>query len=192
MSRRDRFLHQPRFRDWNWVETNWFCFVVPEEAMVGHLRLVWRPTLGVVGANVFVYSNRGLNATGALADDTHEDRFAMSMPPPNLDDYRLHNGISVRQAEAFQRWEVRYDGIDGTGFDLEYTALMPPVEVGETTVPGAGEGYGRVARTIEKVSTNAFSCNGFVDWDYQGEPGIGEYRWHWGVRELREWLAEHQ
>ena len=85
MSRRDRFLHQPRFRDWNWVETNWFCFVVPEEAMVGHLRLVWRPTLGVVGANVFVYSNRGLNATGAMADDTHEDRFAMSMPPPNLD-----------------------------------------------------------------------------------------------------------
>ena len=322
LNRRDRFLHEPRFRDWNWVETNWFCFFVPDEAMVGHLRSLWRPTLGIVGANVFVYSNRGLDATGALANDMHEDRFAMPMPPHNLDDYRLDNGIAVRQTEAFHRWEVRYDGNDGTVFDLEYTALMPPVEVGEIKVVGAGEGFGsiqrsdaalshghidqtlhvsgevvvngirfgvdcavnrdhswgprresvarlgcgnfddghwgddfhflvqtrndtpdscvvthgyllddgdivriaegtgrfeldgyrttglvyeivdergrhhriegRVARTIEKVSTNAFSCNGFVDWSYEGEPGIGEYRWHWGVRELRDWLAKKE
>ena len=96
LSRRDRFLHEPRYRDWNWVETNWFCFFVPAEKMVGHLRTLWRPTLGVVGSNVFVYSNRGLDASGALADDMHEDRFAMPMPPHNLDDYRLDNGIAVR------------------------------------------------------------------------------------------------
>ena len=70
----------------------------------------------------------------------------MPMPPHNLDDYRLDNGIAVRQTEAFHRWEVRYDGTDGTVFDLEYTALMPPVEVGETAVAGAGEGFGSIQR----------------------------------------------
>ena len=117
LSRRDRFLHEPRYRDWNWVETNWFCFFVPAEKMVGHLRSIWRPTLGIVGANVFVYSNRGLDALGRWPTTCTRDRFAMPMPPHNLDDYRLDNGIAVRQTEAFGRWEVRYDGIDGTVFD---------------------------------------------------------------------------
>ena len=43
---------------------------------------------------------------------------------------------------------------------------------------------------VEKVSTNSASCNGVTRWSYEGETGWGEYRWHWGVNELRRWLRE--
>nr|MCQ3811312.1 hypothetical protein [Acidimicrobiia bacterium] len=94
--------------------------------------------------------------------------------------YLLDGGDIVRIAEGTGRFELD-----------EYRTKALVYEIADER--GRHHRFeGRVARTIEKVSTNAFSCNGFVDWDYQGEPGIGEYRWHWGVKELREWLAARE
>ena len=320
LRRRDRFFHEPRYRDWNWVETNWFSFLVPERRLCGHARALFRPTLGVAESNVFAYSGAGAGLPGVLGMDVHEDRHAMPMPPANLDRYALPNGLSVVQTAPFERWEVRYDGLDGTVFDLRLEALMPPVEVGETAVAEAGEGFGSIQRSapdlsvghidqtlwveghveiggeriavdfaanrdhswgprrenvarfgcgnfddghfgrdfhflvqtrndslergevthgylldrgevlrlkrgegryeldghrtvalvyevedergcehrfageplaiVEKVSTNSYSCNGVTRWTRDGETGWGEYRWHWGVAELRRRLLD--
>jgi hypothetical protein len=318
LRRSDRFLHEPRYRDWNWVETNWFCFYVPELAMCGHLRALFKPTLKIVESNVFSYSRQGLPASTVLAMDLHDERHGMTMPTDNLDAYTLENGMKVRQTVAFQEWEVRYEDRDGNVVDLHLKALMPPVEVSETKVEQSGEGFGSIQRTdpnlvthghidqmldvkgevriqgqrhavdfpaprdhswgprresvkmgcgnfddghigdfhflfqtrndtlersevthgylldggevlrlvrgegrysldgyrttgleyevedergrthlirgepeaiVEKVATNSYSVNGATRWHYGGESGFGEYRWHWGVSELREWLA---
>ncbi|MCE2392906.1 MAG: hypothetical protein J4G09_15795 [Proteobacteria bacterium] len=54
------------------------------------------------------------------------------MPRANLDRYDLASGISVRMLEPFERWQVRYEGIHDTRFELEFRAMMPPVHVSET------------------------------------------------------------
>ena len=320
LRRRDRLLHEPRYRDWNWLETNWFTFLVPEEHLCGHVRAMFHTTLGIVSSNVFAYSGHAVGGPTVLDMDVHEDRHAMPMPGDNLNRYVLPNGLRVEQTEPFERWHVRYDGLDGSVFDLELRALMPPVEVSETRVEHAGEGFGSIQRhdpdaplamghidqtmavtgevviggrripvdfpanrdhswgprreaiarfgcgnfddghfgedfhflfqtrqdslergevthgylldhgeilrlargegryeldrhrttalvyevedergrshrfvgepvnTVEKVATNSFSCNGVTRWSYAGQVGWGEYRWHWGVSELRAWL----
>jgi len=321
LRRSDRFFHPPRYRDWNWVETNWFAFYIPELAMCGNLRALFQPNLGIVASNNFAYSQNGLPATTVLAMDMHEDRCNMTMPASNLDAYELENGLKVRQTRPFEAWEVRYESREGDVVDLHYEALMPPVEVSETKVEQAGEGFGSIQRsdpdlvlhghidqmlaakgevriqgkrhgvdfaaprdhswgprresvpmgcgnfddghigdfhflfqtrndtltrgevthgylldggevvrlikgegryaldryritaleyevedergrthvitgtpevTVEKVATNSYSVNGATRWEYGGETGFGEFRWHWGVSELREFLLRTQ
>ena len=151
LSRRDRFLHQPRFRDHSWGSR--------------------RESVPRLGCGNF--------DDGHCGDDGH----LLVQTGNDIPDscvvthgYFLDGGNIVGIAEGTGRFELD-----------DYRTTAPVYEIADEW--GRHHRFeGRVARTIEKVSINAFSCNGFVDWDYQGEPGIGEYRWHWGVKELREWL----
>lgn len=36
-------MHEPRYRDWNWVESDWFSFLIPEERLCGHMRALMPP-----------------------------------------------------------------------------------------------------------------------------------------------------
>lgn len=130
---RDMWFHEPRYRDYTWLETNWFSWLIPEERMRGHIRAAFRTNLGVVESTAFVFSGDDPSA-GPMGADFDAAHNHVPMPPQNLNHYDLASGLSVRMVKPMQEWHVRYDGPNDTVFDLKYEALMPPVLVSETGV----------------------------------------------------------
>jgi len=135
---RDAKFHEPFFAEPMWAETNWFSFVIPEEKISAHVRVVFRSNQQVVASQIIVYSGFCDSNIDALY---LQERGHMPMPPVNLNNYSLENGLSVKMTEPMKKWTVKYQGIHDTFFDLQAEAITPPLETSETKVAGSREGY---------------------------------------------------
>ncbi len=147
---RDAYFHTPAYRDPTWTETNWFGFFVPEVNMRGSVYMLFRPNVGVVRSLVLVYSRE---CESVLDLDYIDDRVHMPIPPGNLDEYRLDNGVWVKMKRALNEYSIRFDGRFDTHFDLHLTAMMPPVAIQEIRVSGSGPGYAVFQRTDDAMQT---------------------------------------
>jgi hypothetical protein len=132
---RDALFHQPGYRNPEWLETNWFSFLVPERNLRASIYAGFRTNLGVVFSHVTIWNEH----CASVLDVAHRDaRVHLPMPPGNLDRYDLANGLSVTMTDPGQRWLVRYsDGAD-VSFDLEITGIMRPVSSHEMLVADDG------------------------------------------------------
>jgi hypothetical protein len=137
ITRSDMYFHQPRYRDYRWLETNAFTFTVPAAHMRGHIRSAFRTNLGVVESSIMVFSSGDRN-TGAFDCDYTDVRHHVPIPPQNLDRYDLLSGLSVRMTKPLEEWTLRYDGAYDTVFDLHLRALMPPLHICETGTKDEG------------------------------------------------------
>lgn len=129
---REALLHQPVYGDPDWVETNWFPFLVPERNLRGHVYAAFRTNVGVVMSLVAIWSR---DCEILLDTDYYDHRVHLPMPASNLDDYRLRNGLHVRMDEPLQRWTISYRGFNDMRLELEATALMPAVTSHDTQLP---------------------------------------------------------
>lgn len=131
VKRSDAYFHAPRYRDYRWLETNWFSWLIPEKAMRCHVRCAFRTNLNVVESLCFVFDNPDPNA-GHLGVRYHDVRSHVPMPVTNLDRYSLESGVRVEMTKPLEEWTLRYDGGADTTFDLVYKAMMPPVLTSES------------------------------------------------------------
>jgi hypothetical protein len=131
VQRSDLYFHEPRYRVYRWLETNWFSWLIQEKAMRGHMRFAFRTNMDVVECMTFVYDQPSPTAGefGVLYTDTKSH---VPMPATNLDKYELLSGHRVEMTKPMQEWQIRYDGLADTVFDLHLEAMMPPVHVAET------------------------------------------------------------
>jgi hypothetical protein len=128
----DALFHQPAYRNADWLETNWFSFLVPERKMRGLIYVGFRTNIGVVFSSVCIWSQECRN----LADADYWDaRVHLPMPPQNLDHYTLANGLTVRMDEPLQRYTIDYEGSRGTRLHLEQRGLMPTISSNATRLP---------------------------------------------------------
>jgi hypothetical protein len=132
----DDLFHQPRVGEPEWLETNWFSFLVPERAMVGHIYAGFRLNLGVVFSEVMIYS-RGAKSKGEY--DYYDSRIHLPLPDANLDSYRLRNGLAVQVLEPLKTYGIRYEGLHDTSLDLRLTGLTVPVDSADTRLPGGAD-----------------------------------------------------
>ncbi|MBJ20944.1 MAG: hypothetical protein GY910_03405 [bacterium] len=138
VKRSDLYFHEPRYRDYRWLETNWFTWIIPEQAMRGHIRCAFRTNMNVVECMTFVYDQPNPTA-GEFGVRYSETKSHVPMPPTNLDKYELLSGHKVEMTEPMREWHVRYDGAADTFFDLHLEAMMPPVHVAETSTNSQAE-----------------------------------------------------
>lgn len=137
LSQRDMFFHEPRYRDYRWLETNCYTFTIPEARMGGHIWNGFRTNLNVVASHIFVWDSANPNASAP--DIAYEDsRNHLPMPPHQLTDFKLSNGVSSRMTVPMREWDVRYDGPGDTVFDLHLRGLCPPMHISETGTQDAG------------------------------------------------------
>lgn len=145
VKRSDLYFHQPRYRDYRWLETNWFTWTIPEKAMRGHMRCAFRTNMDVVEAMTFAFDAE--SPTAGEFGILYQDRKShVPMPQTNLDGYELHSGHQVKMTKPMKEWSIRYDGLADTVWDLTAEAMMPPVHVAETAV--GGDGSTKTAATI--------------------------------------------
>ncbi|MAG31913.1 MAG: hypothetical protein CL908_13575 [Deltaproteobacteria bacterium] len=131
VQRRDLYFHEPRYRDYRWLETNWFTWLVPEKALRGHLRAAFRTNMDVVEMLVFTFDDPDPKG-GHLGTRYYDLQSHVPMPSTNLDHYVLESGIEVRMTEPLSEWTLRYDGLADTAYDLHFRGMMPPVFTSET------------------------------------------------------------
>ena len=131
VKRADMYFHRPRYRDYRWLETNWFSWLIPEARIRCHIRTAFRTNLDVAETMVFAFDDPDPRALPKNVLYT-DKRAHNPMPATNLDGYDLVSGLSVRMTKPMQEWTVRYEGLADTHFDLHFRAMMPPVHVRET------------------------------------------------------------
>lgn len=137
IAERDMRFHEPRYRDYRWLETNCYTFTIPEVHMGGHIWNGFRTSLDVVASHVFVWSSDNPHA-GPKDIDYEDSRNHIPMPPHQLNDFSLPNGVSSRMTVPLREWDVRYDGVNDTVFDLHLRGLSPPLHIAETGTKDAG------------------------------------------------------
>lgn len=105
---------------YNWCETNFFPFCIPEERINGNVYVFTRPVLGVTMADVLVQDR----IAPAWEDQLYVDNQQHLPCPASLLDYALPNGLSVKVIEPLRHTRLDYVGFDDTELHLDYRALM--------------------------------------------------------------------
>lgn len=120
----DTDFHTPADADYRHAETNWFCFYIPKEKLMGIVYTVARRGVGVQSCDVSLY--------GALVDNRAETLYLdaqMALPcPPKLSEYRTANGLYVK-AHNIRDYTVSYRGYDDMELDFDFKGLMEPFDI---------------------------------------------------------------
>jgi hypothetical protein len=112
---------------WQWVETIALPFHVPEANINAALYVVARPMLGVCMADVSLNDR----ITDLWEEQLYIDNQQHMPCPKSLKAFTLPNGLSIEATEPLKRYHVKYEGIDDTRLDLNYTALHAPYDIND-------------------------------------------------------------
>ena len=109
------------------TETQFFSFMVPEDAVFGLGYLLHHPNLKSLVGGVWVWRGFKRHALACEIFDlrafTHERVLA-----GDLWDFRLDNGYGVRIMDPLKRYHLTYsDPARGNEIDLHFEAIIPPV-----------------------------------------------------------------
>ena len=130
----------------DWCETNFFPFAVPEANISGSIYLLSRPNLGVTMVDVLVQDR----ISPAWESQAYVDNQQHLPCPASLLHYALPNGLVVEAVDPLKHYHITYAGIDDTLFELDFLALMPPFDMNDPAMdPMAagrlGAGWGGAA-----------------------------------------------
>jgi len=120
-------FHFTKDSHWQWVETIAMTFNVPEARLNGIVYVVTRPMLGVTACDVSLHDR----ISDLWEEQLYIDNQQHLPCPKSLREFTLPNGLSYKVIEPLKRYQVKYEGIDETRFDLEYTALHEPYDIND-------------------------------------------------------------
>jgi hypothetical protein len=122
----DDLFHTPPNDHYTWSETNWFGMMfIPQKRIQFDVYVWMHPNLKVVHAGMYI-------STGIKKDQLCAEYFDfrswLPMPPGNLDDYTLENGLSVKILKPLSTYRIDYvDRERGVELHVTWDAIMPPV-----------------------------------------------------------------
>ena len=118
-------FHTPADVQYDWAETNFFSFYVPEANLTGWIYLVARAGVGAIAADVEM-----IDRIGRVSVDAAYFDFQQHLPlPKQLENFSLPNGLSVRAVNAPRDYQIDYIGVDDTEFHLQVRGLMEPFDI---------------------------------------------------------------
>jgi hypothetical protein len=120
------FHHKPGSA-FDWCETNFFPVTIPEAGIGGGFYLLTRPAIGVCMSDVS-FEDR---IASSWEEQLYIDNQQHLVCPASLRSYQLSNGLSVEATDPLKSYNIRYQGIDDTEFDLRFDALMDPFDLND-------------------------------------------------------------
>lgn len=136
----------PEDAPYNWCETNYFSFAVPEHCIFSSIYLLTRPKLGVTMSDVLIQDR----INPAWEAQAYADNQQHLVCPESLLNYSLSNGVSLEVVEPLKHYRLAYQGIDDTEIELDFHALMDPFDMNDpemdpTAAARIGAGWGGAA-----------------------------------------------
>lgn len=121
----DVAFHTPADVPYDWAETNYFSFYIPEANITAWLYTIARP-----GVGAFVADIQAINRIGRLGLEVLYADFRQHLPmPAKLEDYSLPNGLSVRTSNEPRDYRIDYVGLNGAELHLDVRGLHEPFDI---------------------------------------------------------------
>ncbi len=121
----DVSYHTPQDVEYDWAETNYFSFIVPEANLTGWVYTIARPGIGAMVCDIEV-----MDRIGRITLETKYFDFQQHMPmPEKLEDYSLPNGLSLKTQNEPRDYLIDYQGTDDTFFKLKVAGIMEPFDI---------------------------------------------------------------
>ena len=117
-------FHTPENADYLWAETNYFGFSIPEENIMGSVYVVVREGLGVMSADVSIWSAVTDNRAECLHVDNHQHLPA----PEKMSDIQTPIGLRV-QALSKRDYRIDYKGFNDIELEIDFKGLMEPFDI---------------------------------------------------------------
>jgi hypothetical protein len=117
--------HTPDNLEYDWAETNFFSFYIPEANLTGWIYLIARPGVGCIVCDIEV-----MDRIGRITLETCYFDFQQHLPlPEKLEDFTLPNGLSLKTENEPRDYVLDYQGTDDTFFKLKFRGLMEPFDI---------------------------------------------------------------
>ena len=121
----DVAFHIPENVPYDWAETNYFSFYIPEANITAWIYTIARPGVGAWVADI-----QAINRIGRLGLEALYVDFQQHLPmPERLEEYSLPNGLSMRTANPPRDYHIDYVGLNDTAFHLDVKGLMEPYDI---------------------------------------------------------------
>lgn len=117
-------FHTPDNADYLWAETNYFGFSIPEEKIMGSVYVVIREGLGVMSADVSIWSAVADNRAECLYVDNHQHLPA----PKSMSDIETPIGLRIKAINP-REYRIDYKGFDNTDLQIDFKGLMEPFDI---------------------------------------------------------------
>lgn len=121
----DVALHTPENVTYDWAETNYFSFYIPEANITAWVYVIARPGVGACVADV-----QAINTIGRLGIEAHYADFQQHLPmPARLEALTLPNGLSISASNEPRDYRIDYVGLNDTELHLDVRGLMEPYDI---------------------------------------------------------------
>jgi hypothetical protein len=136
----DTEFHTPENVPWDWAETNYFAFTIPEERLWGQVYVLTRAGIGAMLVEVVVGGALSIDRGNVLYLDSQCHLPIVS----SLSNLETVNGLKIR-AKSIRDYYVSYAGYGGMSLSFTFTALMAPFDLNDpemNPLAGAKDGSG--------------------------------------------------
>lgn len=122
----DVAFHTPAEVPYDWAETNYYSFYIPEANIT-----CWVYVIARAGAGCCVVDVQAIDKIGRLGLEALYVDFQQHLPmPPRMEDFTLPNGLSIRTANEPRDYHIDYVGPNSsTELHLEVRGLMEPYDI---------------------------------------------------------------
>jgi len=122
----DIAYHTPENCPFEWAETSYFYFYVPEANLMGWVYLVARPGVGAIVADIQFQGDMSTNPL-----DTWYTDIQQHLPlPERFESFSLPNGLEFK-ADNIRKYRLDYQGVDNTEIHLDVIGIMEPYDIND-------------------------------------------------------------
>ena len=124
----DLLFHTPRDCPYDWAETGFFNFYIPDQNILGIIYIVHRAGVGATVSDIELMDQVSGSSLGSIyADLTNHNRL-----PERAERFVLESGLSF-EATSIRDYVIRYEA-DRIALDLSFTGVMEPYDIHDPTM----------------------------------------------------------
>lgn len=120
---RDVQFHTPENPAFDWAETGYFNFYVPEENLLGFVYIVHRAGVGATVTDVELIRDLSTSPLGSIFVDLCNHNAL----PERAESFTLPTGLRF-EAPSIRQYRIGYEK-NGVSFDLTFDAIMEPYDI---------------------------------------------------------------
>ncbi|MCK9502930.1 MAG: hypothetical protein M0Q95_01940 [Porticoccaceae bacterium] len=119
----DIYFHTPSPTPFDWAETGFFNFYIPEKNILGIVYIVHRSGIGATIADIEIIDRMSADTF----DPAYIDMGNHYPIPDKAENFALANGLSF-EAKSIREYLIKYNSKD-VDIDLHYTSCMEPFDI---------------------------------------------------------------
>jgi hypothetical protein len=130
---KDILFHTPKQVPYDWAETGYFNFYIPEHNILGLVYVVHRAGVGATVSDIEILDRKSLSCM----DTVYTDLRNHNSIPARAENFELSSGLKY-SAQSIRDYSISYDA-GNIGLDIQCTSLMEPYDIHDPSMDPMAE-----------------------------------------------------